>query len=781
MNFKTLASGLLAAALVACGGGGGGSSNPPVTISASPTTLALSATTTGAAPTGALVVSASNVPTNGLYLSASSSGNGVTTTTTGGDGAAQNLTIMGASPNVLGVGHFTDTVTIKVCYDSQCKQQVSNSPMQVHVTYVISLGDPATATPTLASITPSTALLGSSAITIVATGSQFAPSTVLQWNGQARATTYVSPTSISAQINASDLATLGTDYVSVSNASTGGGQSFSVPFNVSEAAPVVSAISPSTLGAGGSAFTLTVTGTGFDGGSQIQWNGSARSTVFVSTTQLSALIAATDIASTGAFPIRVNNPYGNVQSNAVTLNVIDAPLALNAISPAFVTVGAPAYVETVIGNGFNSSSVVQWNGSARTTTFVSTTQLQARITAADIASAGTSAITVANSGANAGTSGAQTLTIGSPSRDAVAWQINPQHNGAISFANVVAPSAFPLSSTWTTTLDGPVSYALIAGGRIFVTVSLGGGGSELIALSAADGARVWGPIALPYAANATYDNGKVIVLSANIGTPGMLSAYDAATGTQTWSTALTSQYWFTDPPTAMNGMVYAGGAGSGGTLYAVNEANGALTWTASVENGDNSSPAVTADGVYVSYPCQTYDFNPLTGALIWNNSTGCEGGGGATGTIANGVYYSPNDTTGFNGMSFDAESGAFVSSYATSQPPAIGAHAGYFLQAGTLRAITLAGNVIQWSFAGDGTLSGAPILVNGYVFITSGSGLLYAVDATTGAQLWQASLAGTIPSYGTSQLQASGLTAGDGLLLVPAGSTLTAYTLSNNP
>ena len=39
---------------------------------------------------------------------------------------------------------------------------------------------------------------------------------------------------------------------------------------------------------------------------------------------------------------------------------------------------------------------MRWNGSARTTTFVSATQLTAAITAADIATAGTAQVTVAN-------------------------------------------------------------------------------------------------------------------------------------------------------------------------------------------------------------------------------------------------------------------------------------------------------------------------------------------------------------------------------------------------
>jgi outer membrane protein assembly factor BamB len=73
-----------------------------------------------------------------------------------------------------------------------------------------------------------------------------------------------------------------------------------------------------------------------------------------------------------------------------------------------------------------------------------------------------------------------------------------------------------------------------------------------------------------------------------------MEASSASTGHVRWAIQLPLQYAFSSPPTAGNGYVYTGGAGSGGTVYAVNETTGALKWTGAVENGDNSSPAVPA-------------------------------------------------------------------------------------------------------------------------------------------------------------------------------------------
>ena len=79
--------------------------------------------------------------------------------------------------------------------------------------------------------------------------------------------------------------------------------------------------------------------------------------------------------------------------------LVNQPLVPDASAP-----GGPTFTLTVNGTGFVSGSVVKWNGSARATTFASTSQLKATIEAADIATAGTSSVTVVNPGPGGGTS-----------------------------------------------------------------------------------------------------------------------------------------------------------------------------------------------------------------------------------------------------------------------------------------------------------------------------------------------------------------------------------------
>ena len=86
------------------------------------------------------------------------------------------------------------------------------------------------------------------------------------------------------------------------------------------------------------------------------------------------------------------------------------------LSPTSKTAGDAAFTLTVNGTNFvNGLSKVRWNGTDRTTTYVSTTQLTAAITTADIAPAGAASVTVFNPAPGGGTSNAQTFTVNSAS------------------------------------------------------------------------------------------------------------------------------------------------------------------------------------------------------------------------------------------------------------------------------------------------------------------------------------------------------------------------------
>jgi hypothetical protein len=74
------------------------------------------------------------------------------------------------------------------------------------------------------------------------------------------------------------------------------------------------------------------------------------------------------------------------------------PLLYQPLVPASAAPGGAGFTLTVNGWGFTSTADVYWNGSLRPTTVVSSSQLQAQITASDIAQAGFGWVTVGNLG-----------------------------------------------------------------------------------------------------------------------------------------------------------------------------------------------------------------------------------------------------------------------------------------------------------------------------------------------------------------------------------------------
>jgi len=79
-------------------------------------------------------------------------------------------------------------------------------------------------------------------------------------------------------------------------------------YKINNPVPVISSITPNSAIAGGPQLTLTVKGEKFIEESQVLWNGAARQTIFDSSTQLRAIIPASDLANPATVAISVVNP-----------------------------------------------------------------------------------------------------------------------------------------------------------------------------------------------------------------------------------------------------------------------------------------------------------------------------------------------------------------------------------------------------------------------------------------------------------------------------------------
>ena len=179
--------------------------------------------------------------------------------------------------------------------------------------------------------------------------------------------------------------------------------------------PTITSLSPATAtSAGTSNLTLTVNGTKFTVSSTVKFNGTSLTTTYVSSTQLTALVPNASLQTNGSYYITVANlESGGGNSVSSTLTIQNPTATITSLSPSLVYNDHGAFTLTVEGTGFNTSSVVNYAGSAKTTTFVSSTQITASILSTDLGTDGRSvkAVTVTNGAPGGGTSASSDFTV----------------------------------------------------------------------------------------------------------------------------------------------------------------------------------------------------------------------------------------------------------------------------------------------------------------------------------------------------------------------------------
>jgi len=337
-----------------------------------------------------------------------------------------------------------------------------------------------TSSSTLTFVSPSTATVGGQGFTITANGSGFTTGALILWNGTALTTTLVSAIQLTAPVPASDITTAGTAQVSVQipgsaqspttvNNTTTTEISNIVLFTINTTPgtpPAVTSLSASTTSAASTpycssqGFTLTVNGTNFTSDSVVNWNGAAQATTFVSATQVTAAIPATDAAFPGKAGVAVTNSLGTSNSLPLTLSTPASALAAPAISSLSQTsaaVGSPDLALTAAGSNILPCSVVQWvsPGNVTTTlptTFVSATQLSATVPAADFLAAGTAQLEVFTLSPGGGASGQLPFSIAPPALTSLSSSTTSSNT---------TPSCSPSGATLTVTGTNFVSSSVV--------------------------------------------------------------------------------------------------------------------------------------------------------------------------------------------------------------------------------------------------------------------------------------------------------------------------------
>jgi len=229
-------------------------------------------------------------------------------------------------------------------------------------------------------------MAGSADTQLTVNGTNFQSNTTVQVGGVAEVTAYVSSTSVTATVPASQLANGGQLAVIALNGTVSSGSGVPVNFEVNNPLPTIGDVSPSTVPAGATSQVIVVSGTGFVPATVIKVNGNARTTTFVSKTQVNVTLADADLTAGGSLSITaVNGTPGGGTSAASTVSVMNpAPGYGITVSPQSIVAGGNSPVTvTVTGSNFVQSAVIQVNGSTRATTYVNSTKLTFQATVAD--------------------------------------------------------------------------------------------------------------------------------------------------------------------------------------------------------------------------------------------------------------------------------------------------------------------------------------------------------------------------------------------------------------
>lgn len=162
--------------------------------------------------------------------------------------------------------------------------------------------------PTITQLNPRSAPAGSNGRTLTITGIGFVPESVVTFNGTARTTTYIGSTQLAIPLSRADLEKAGSFQVVVANPGPGGGRSSLASFIVNNPVPTLTSFWPLSFSSGSTPQSLVINGTGFVPTSTVTLNGAARAPTYVSTSQVTIPLMASDLATVGSYPVVVTNP-----------------------------------------------------------------------------------------------------------------------------------------------------------------------------------------------------------------------------------------------------------------------------------------------------------------------------------------------------------------------------------------------------------------------------------------------------------------------------------------
>jgi hypothetical protein len=180
-------------------------------------------------PVTLTILAANLQPVVGTLIPASATAGGpsFTLTLTGNNFTANSIVTFGGSqlsPTFLSVTELQVNIpSSAIAVAGTPLVTVANPGGNPSVAVSFTVNSPVNPVPAATSISPSSVPAGNAAITLTVTGANFVQGSTVQVNNTSRTTTFVSPTSLTAALLASDFSHTGTLNVTVNNPNPGGG------------------------------------------------------------------------------------------------------------------------------------------------------------------------------------------------------------------------------------------------------------------------------------------------------------------------------------------------------------------------------------------------------------------------------------------------------------------------------------------------------------------------------------------------------------------------------
>ena len=231
--------------------------------------------------------------------------------------------------------------------------------------------------------------------------------------------------------------------------------------------PIITSVSPSSIGVGALTFSLTINGSNFKSNSKVYWNESARSASFVNATQLKIDITSEDVAAAGNVMIFVLNPSPNAATSNQVGFVINNPVpVVLSLNPSGIPAGSNSANLIIYGKNFISNSTIKFGSSNLTGKFINSTRMGVSLSSGDLLNARNVAITISNPTPGGGTSDPLNLNVTAAGMSVLTKSLPDGKNGMDYDYALQAAGGIPAYS-WT--LDSgslPLGLTLASNGTI---------------------------------------------------------------------------------------------------------------------------------------------------------------------------------------------------------------------------------------------------------------------------------------------------------------------------